>query len=108
MSTLVLCGLLGLLHGGLCLAIAGARARPAAVMGTGLIVAIAGCTVASLFPLSQPLAPLVHLSPWDWALAGDPLLKATDAWRYLALGGPAAALALLGVYLFGRRDIRSA
>jgi ABC-2 type transport system permease protein len=107
-STLLLCGLLALFHAGLCLAIAGARARPATVLGVGLFVAFAGCTVAALFPLSQPLEPLAHLSPWDWALAGDPLLNSTEAWRYLALGVPAAGLALLGVFLFGRRDIRSA
>lgn len=107
-STLLLCGLLALLHAGMCLTIAGARARPATVLGVGLFVAFAGCTVAALFPLSKPLAPLAHLSPWDWALAGDPLLNSTEAWRYLALGAPAIGLAMLGVYLFGRRDVRSA
>ena len=107
-STLVLCGLLALFYAGLCLAIAGARARPSTVLGVGLFVAFAGCTVAALFPISEPLKPLAHLSPWDWALAGDPLTNPTEAWRYLALGGPAAGLALVGVYLFGRRDVRSA
>lgn len=107
-STLVLCGLLGLFHAGLALAMAGFRARPATVLGVGLFVAVAGCTVASLFPISEPLKPLAHLSPWDWALAGDPLVNATEAWRYLALGVPAVGLTLLGVFLFGRRDVRAA
>ena len=69
---------------------------PPTVLGVGLFVAFTGCTVAALFPLSQPFEPLAHLSPWDWALAGDPLLNSTEAWRYLAPGVPAAGLALLG------------
>jgi ABC-2 type transport system permease protein len=108
LSTLVLCGLLGLLHGGLCLAIAGVRARPSTVLGVGLFVAVAGCTIASLFPISETLKPLAHISPWDWALGGDPLVHPAEAWRYAALALPAVGLALFGVFAFGRRDIRAA
>lgn len=107
-STLLLCGLLGWFHAGLGLAIAGLRARPSTVLGVGLFVAFAGCTVAALFPISEPLKPLAHLSPWDWALAGDPLTKPTDAWRYAVLAVPAVGLALFGVFAFGRRDVRAA
>jgi hypothetical protein len=62
----------------------------------------------ALFPISDVLAPWRHASPWDWALGGDPLATDTEAWRYLALGLPALALAVLGAWLFGRRDIASA
>ena len=107
-SAILLCGLLGLFHAGLALAVAGFVARPALALGLGFFVLIAGCTVASLFPLSPPLAELAHLSPWDWALGGDPLVNPTEPWRYAALGGPAVALALIGAFAFGRRDVRAA
>ena len=107
-ATIVLSGLLGLLHGGFALAIAGLRARPSLVLGVGFFVAVAGCVVVALFPLSEPLRPWAHLSPWDWAFGGEPLLNATEPWRYLALAVPAVALALLGAFAFGRRDIRAA
>ena len=108
MATILLCGLLGLLHAGLCLAVAGTLARPSLVLGLGFFVLIAGCTVASLFPISPQLKELAHLSPWDWALGGDPLVNPTQPWRYLALGAPAVGLVLLGAFAFGRRDVRAA
>ncbi|MGD0247773.1 MAG: ABC transporter permease, partial [Candidatus Limnocylindrales bacterium] len=61
-----------------------------------------------LFPISEPLKPLAHLSPWDWALAGDPLVNPTEAWRYAVLAVPAVGLTLLGIFLFSRRDVRAA
>ena len=64
--------------------------------------------VALLFPLSAALKPLAGISPWNWAFGGDPLENATAPWRYLALGAPAVAMALVGVWTFGRRDIRAA
>jgi ABC-2 type transport system permease protein len=108
LATLVLCGLLGLFHAGLSLALAGIVARPSLVLGGGIFVAVAGCTIASLFPLSEPLKPWARLSPWNWAFAGDPLVNPTELWRYAALGLPAIGLALLGVWAFGRRDVRAA
>jgi ABC-2 type transport system permease protein len=107
-STIVLSGLLGLLHGSLAVAIAGVWARPSLVMGVGIGVAIAGCVIAALFPLSDVLAPWGHLSPWDWAFAGDPLGHPTEAWRYVALALPSVALTALGVLAVSRRDIAAA
>jgi len=74
-----------LLHGSLAVAIAGLRARPTFVSVPGWGIAVAGYVVAALFSLSSELAPLRHLSPWDWAFGGNPLEQATDAWRYAAL-----------------------
>lgn len=108
LATILLSGLLGLFHAGLALALAGIVARPSLVLGGGLFVAIAGCTIAVLFPISDALRPWAHISPWDWALAGDPLVKPTELWRYAALGLPAIVLALLGIWAFGRRDVRAA
>ena len=107
-STIALCALLGALHGSLAVAIAGVRARPSLVLGVGIGVAIAGCVVASLFPLSSVLAPWRHLSPWDWAFGGNPLEQATDLWRYAALAVPSVILTSVGMFAVARRDISGA
>lgn len=103
-----MCGLLGLLHGSIALAIAGVWPRPGIVLGLSLAIAIAGFAVSALFPVSATLKPLADRSPWNWALAGDPLVNTTAAWRYVALGLPSLALAAVGVVAFGRRDVRAA
>ncbi|MGH2467166.1 MAG: ABC transporter permease subunit [Candidatus Limnocylindrales bacterium] len=107
-ATVALCTLLGLLHGTLAIALAGWLPRPSLVMGLSLVVAIAGYLVEALFPLSPTLAPWRVLSPWAWAMGGDPLVQATEAWRYLVLIGPAVLLAVVGLAGFARRDVRAA
>jgi ABC-2 type transport system permease protein len=108
LATIALCGLLGLLHGCLALAVAGFLPRPSVVLGTGLSVLVAGFVVAALFPLSDALRPWAGVSPWDWALGGDPLVNGAQPWRYLALAVPAAVLAVVGIAAFARRDVRAA
>ena len=61
----------------------------------------------NVFPISDALQPWRHVSPWDWALGGDPLTNATEAWRYLALGVPALALVGIGAWAFGQRDVQA-
>jgi beta-exotoxin I transport system permease protein len=107
-ETIALCALLALCHAGLALTVAGLAARPGLVLGIGLGAALVGYLIAALFPLSDALEPLAHLSPWDWALGGDPLVNAAEPWRYVALLVPAVALTLVGLIGFDRRDIRSA
>jgi hypothetical protein len=68
-------------------------------------LALAGYLVAARFPLSSVLAPLRHLSPWDWAFGGDPLVGATETWRYVALAVPSVLLVAIGLWLVSRRDI---
>lgn len=106
--TIAVCALLGILHGALALAVAGFLPRPSAVLGIGLGVLIGGFVVAALFPLSDQLRPWAGLSPWDWALGGDPLVNGAEPWRYVALAVPTVALALVGLVGFLRRDVRSA
>jgi ABC-2 type transport system permease protein len=108
LATVVLCGLLGVLHGCLALAVAGFLPRPSAVLGIPLVVLVAGFVVAALFPLSDPLRDWARLSPWDWALGGDPLVGGADAWRYVALAVPSAILFVVGLAGFTHRDVRSA
>jgi ABC-2 type transport system permease protein len=108
LATMLLCWLLALFHGGLALAVAGLWPKPSLVLGVGLFVAVGGVIVSALFPLSPTLEPLAHLTPWDWALSGDPLVHGTDAWRYLALGVPAVLMAAFGTWAFARRDVAAA
>lgn len=108
LETIVLCALLGALHAGLAVFVGGLTARPALVLGIGLAVAVGGYVVMALFPISDVLEPWRHASPWDWGLGGDPLVNRTDAWRYLALGGPTVALMVAGTVAFSRRDVRAA
>lgn len=107
-STVVLCGLLALLFGALALAIAGWLPRPSLVLAIGVAAGVGGYLVAALFPLSDALEPLSGLSPWKWALGGDPLVNAAEPWRYVALIVPAVVLVVVAVAGFTRRDIRAA
>lgn len=107
-STVVLCGSLAFLFGTLALAVAGWLARPSVVLGIGIAVAVGGYLIAALLPLSDVLKPWSGLSPWKWALGGDPLVNLAEPWRYAALLLPAVTLAALGVAGFVRRDVRAA
>lgn len=107
-STLVLCGLLALLYGALALAIAGWIPRPSAVLSIGIAASVAGYLVSALFPLSDAFDAFAGLSPWKWALGGDPLVNGAESWRYVALILPTIALVVIAVFGFVRRDVRAA
>ena len=107
-STVLLCGSLALLFGSLALALAGWLARPSLVLAVGIAAAFVAYLSAALPPLNDALEPLSRLSPWDWALGADPLLHATEPWRYLVLIGPALLLIAVAVFGFDRRDVRAA
>jgi ABC-2 type transport system permease protein len=106
--TIVLCTLLGAVYAGLAIALAGIAARPGLVLSVGLSLTLVGYLVAALFQLSDVLAPWREVSPWAWALGGEPLVNASEPWRYAALATPAVVLAFVGIAAFDRRDIRSA
>lgn len=107
-ATVALCTLLGALYAGLAIAVAGVVGRPGPVLAVGLGLALVGYVVAALFPLSDVLEAWAWISPWDWALGGDPLFHVTEAWRYVALAASTVALLFNGVIAFARRDVRSA
>lgn len=107
-GTIVLSGLIGVFCGTLAIAIAGISARPGLVFGIPIAVALIGYIVSALFPLSDLLSPWVGISPWEWALGGDPLTTAAEAWRYAALIVPSIVFVAIGVLAFNRRDVRSA
>jgi ABC-2 type transport system permease protein len=108
LATLALCGLFAVFSACLTFAIAGLEGKPAMSLGVGLFVVVGGCIVASLLPISSSLAEFAHISPWDWAFAGDPLSGNTELWRYLVMAVPAVALAILGTWSFSRRDVAAA
>jgi ABC-2 type transport system permease protein len=107
-ATIVLSMLLAAFHAGLAFCLAGLTGRPGLVVGVCLAVAIFGYIVSALLPISHELADLARLSPWNWALAADPLVNPTEPWRYLALALPAIVLVVLGTVAFTRRDVRAA
>jgi ABC-2 type transport system permease protein len=107
-DTILMCALLGGFYAAVAIALAGVFARPGFILAVGLGLALIGYLVAALFPLSDVLEPWSHVSPWDWALGGDPLVNATEPWRYAALVVPTIVLVLVGIAAFDRRDIRSA
>ena len=106
--TVVLCGLLALLYGTVALAIAGWLPRPSIVLAIGIAASVAGYLISALFPLSNALDALAGLSPWKWALGGDPLVNGAEPWRFVALILPAIGLVVIGVFGFVRRDVRAA
>jgi ABC-2 type transport system permease protein len=107
-ATVALCTLLGGLYAGVAIAVAGVVGRPGPVVSVGLGLALVGYLVAALFPLSDVLTTWAWISPWDWALGGDPLSNPTEAVRYVALAASTAALLVVGLVAFSRRDVRSA
>lgn len=107
-ATVGLCTLLGGLYAAVAVAVAGLVGRPGLVLSTGLGLALVGYLVAALFPLSDVLAPWALISPWDWALGGEPLSEPTEPVRYVALAASTVALLAVGVVAFARRDVRSA
>jgi beta-exotoxin I transport system permease protein len=107
-STVLLCGLLALLYGALALALAGWLPRPSLVLSIGIAATVGGYLISALLPLSDTLKPLSAISPWKWAFGGDPLVNATEPWRYVALVLPAIALVAVAVVGFIRRDVRAA
>jgi ABC-2 type transport system permease protein len=107
-ETVALCALLGALYAALAFAVAGVVGRPGLVLSVGLGLALVGYLVAALFPLSDALEAWAWLSPWDWALGGDPLSNPTEPIRYAALAGATAVLLAVGGIAFAERDIRSA
>ena len=87
--------MLALLFGALALAVAGWLPRPSLVLAIGVAAAVGGYLIAALFPLSDVLKPVSGLSPWKWALGGDPLVNAAEPWRSVALIVPAFVLVAL-------------
>jgi ABC-2 type transport system permease protein len=105
-ATSALLTLMGLVYGGLALAVGAAtgRSRLASWAATG--VALVSYFVWSFFPLSESFAPWAKLSPFDLYLGSDPLTNGM-AWADAAiLAAIFLGLIALSLPLFRRRDLR--
>ena len=108
LATLVACGLLAGLFGALAYLLACLRPSPSLVLGGGVGLLLAGYVVAALFDISDVLRPWKVISPWNWALGGNPLENGLEPWRVVALVVPTLLLAILGTFLVKRRDVAAA
>ena len=98
--------LLGLVFGGVALAVGAAtgRSRLASSVASGL--AVAGYFVFSFFPLSETFEPWAGVSPFTVYLRGDPLTQGV-AWGDAAiLAVVFLALVAVSPALIDRRDLR--
>jgi hypothetical protein len=80
----------------------------APAVGLAILVLVAGYVVSLVLPLADALGGARRWSPWYWALGRQPVSDGVDASRLLLLVAVTVALAALGVWGVGRRDIRSA
>ena len=101
----VLCGLLAGVHGGVAYAMAGVVARPSLVLAVGIGLTIGGYVIAALFPISAILNSWRVISPWSWALGGDPLVNGADVWRFGLLAAVATVAIMVGTFAVARRDV---
>jgi len=104
-ATALLCGLLALFFGSVAYLIACLRPRPSVVLGTGIGLTLAAYLVGALFQISDALKPWAVVSPWQWAMGGNPLQQPTDAWRYGIFIMLAIVLVAAGTTVVGRRDV---
>ncbi|MBO1329788.1 hypothetical protein [Streptomyces sp. VRA16 Mangrove soil] len=88
-------------------AVAGASGRPAATVGAGIGLAVAGYVVSAPFPLREGWKHAQYIAPWNRALGGSPLTDPAEWWRCTAPLGLAALLMGCALLAFGRRDVHA-
>jgi ABC-2 type transport system permease protein len=102
----VLVTLLGLVFGGLALALGAATGRARfATFGT-VGIALFLYLAQTLLPLNDSLAGLAQLTPFYYYLESDPLANGLDWGHAAVLTVTAASLIASSVWLFQRRDLR--
>ena len=97
--------LVGVLFGGLAFGIGAATGSRGIALGTASGVAVATFILWGLAPLIDAISSLERLSPFFWALAGDPILNGIQAGNALLLLGSGIVFIGLGIWRFERRDI---
>ncbi len=97
--------LAGALFGGLAFGIGAATGSRGVALGTTSGLAVATFLLWGLAPLIDPINSLERLSPFFWALAGDPILNGIQAGNALLLLGSGVLFAGAGIWLFDRRDL---
>jgi ABC-2 type transport system permease protein len=105
-ATSSLVTLLGLVFGGVALAVGAATGRSRLASGTTAGVAVVAYFVWSFFPLSEAFAGWTVISPFEYYLGSDPLVNGM-AWGDAAiLAGLFVVLVAVSIPLFSRRDLR--
>jgi ABC-2 type transport system permease protein len=97
--------LVGVLFGGLAFGIGAATGSRGIALGTASGVAVATFILWGLAPLIDAISSLERLSPFFWALAGDPILNGVQAGNALLLLGTGLVFFGVGIWMFDRRDI---
>ncbi|WP_116112252.1 ABC transporter permease subunit [Austwickia chelonae] len=100
--------LLGFFHAALAFLCACAGASKGAVSGTAGGVLVAGYVVQAVVALVPDLRWSAKLSPWEWALGGDPLVNGWQGAGLLLLLLTGAACLAVGCLFIERRDIANA
>ncbi len=107
-ATSLLVTLLGLVFGGVALALSAATGRvKVAVYGASLL-ALGLFLTNSLLLLNDSVAGWARWSPFYYYLTSDPLVNGLRWGHAAVLAGLAAALLAVAVWAFGRRDLRQA
>ena len=105
-ATSLLLALLGLVFGGLALAVGAATGRTRLASGVAAGVAVAGYFVWSFFPLADAFEGWTVLSPYEYFLGSDPLSNGM-AWADAGvLAAMFVVLVAVSIPLFHRRDLR--
>lgn len=101
----LMCGLLGLLFGGVGLLLGALTGHRAVALGAGMGLALAAFLLNVLAPMADWLEPWQKLSPFYWALDNKPLASGVD-WAGAGLTlGLTVVLVVAAAVAFERRDI---
>ena len=100
--------LLALFHAALALALAGLGLPSGTVFAVSFAVLLLGYLAYALLPLVASTADLGTVSPWHWALGGQPLVNGFKDMGIAQLAGGTVVLAAAGLTAIGRRTIRNA
>jgi ABC-2 type transport system permease protein len=96
----------GFATGAVALAIAGGAGRRGLASGVATAVGLGGWLINSFAPLVHGIVWLEYLSPFYYYARHDPLTSGVDVLGLVVLCGLAAALTVVGVIGFERRDLR--
>ena len=97
--------LVGVVFGGLAFGLGAATGSRGLALGAASGLAVATYILWGLAPLIDAISSLERLSPFFWALAGDPILHGVQAGNALLLLGVGLAFGAFGIWRFTQRDI---
>lgn len=98
--------LVGVVFGGLAYAIGAATGSRGIALGISAGLAVATYILFGLAPLIDAIGPLEVLSPFFWALAGDPILNGVQAGNALGMLAVGIGFIAVGIWVFERRDLK--